>query len=1220
MSPARTVGQRRAEDRTAREVAQTVFDRPIVLQAGAGTGKTAALVCRVVAYCLDVGWARAEAQLRASALPNDPEPDAIAARVLSRVVAITFTEAAAAEMASRIDAALAHLEARGSSPPLPAGLLRPSLPESAAAIRGRARALRGQLDRLSVRTIHAFCRRLLAMNCVDAGLHPRFEVDASGALQAEIVREVVEARLRDAFGDPGDPEFVALLADEIGPLEIEEALAVLVSRGVRPEALDENPYPAERVSAQVESLRGLLREFLDAYGEALDAVPRSSSRTHGTLAALRAARDLAAAHTPVSASELDVFCQALRETVTPDARDRLRTWGREDFGVREASALGALADSLAPRAAALAEFLSRAASWQPLWLERARGRIRPLLDDVHARMRARGVETFQGLLIDARDLLEARPDVCSRERRRIDQLLVDEFQDTDALQCDVLRRLALEGPAEDRPGLFLVGDPKQSIYGWRNADLAAYEQFVEQAVAAGGKQYALTENFRSVPAILDEVERVVAPVMAYRRGLQPDFEGLIPSRERSGQSGFAVGERAAIEHWLPCAWDAAAGAPQKTSAARATEIEARALARDLRALHDEHAVDWGQIGVLFRAATDLETYLVALRDAGVPYAVEHDRNYYQRREVIDAAALLRCIMDPNDQLALLTWLRSPCVGVPDAALIPLWTRGFPALVTELESSADETLGALRRTVAEAARALPGDVPGLERLAGWERGLVAALEALAALRESFETEPADVFLERVRRVTLLEATEAARYLGAYRVANLEQLFRDLCAELGERGEPQSLLRGLRRSIGESPEAEGGRPLDSAERAVRIMTIHGAKGLGFEHVYVMQLHKAARSRGDANATDAGEVGGRLEYRLLGAPTLDFADLERNRREVEEAERVRTLYVAMTRARERLVLSGLRPELALHGSAPSHMQLVTQRRDWPQLGALTAAVEPPDAAGVTDPAAVRWVIPERAPAPRPAPARSTARESFCEPDAVAAAATALAEHRAAAVVRASRAFRGAASEEHKDDLEETVRAWYGDVAPASEASATEPEPRAADLARHVGTAVHRALEIMDPAADPARELPRLRAELERALAARLPPARRVRAQRDAEALMDRIARGRLFAQLRALGPRIVARELPVLLPPAGDAGPVGFVSGAIDLVYRDPDTDALVVADYKTDAVETEREVVERAKHYAAQGRTYVRALRDALALPYEPRFELWFLHADRITRAA
>jgi ATP-dependent exoDNAse (exonuclease V) beta subunit len=936
MKNERSTEDLRRSDREARIIAQTVFDRPVVLQAGAGTGKTAALVHRVVAWCLGPGWTRADQNLRRVAAPGDPPPDAesIAARALSRVVAITFTEAAAAEMATRVDAALATIE-RGERPE---GLLAESLPHGPSANGARAAALRSQLDRLVVRTIHAYCRRLLVSNCIEAGLHPGFEVDASGTLREEVVREVLEARLRDGLGKPdADPDLIALSAHEIGPFEIESALGILVSKGVPPEAFDESPFASERLKAHHRELQHALGGFFDAGGEELGQVSSRASRTLNTIESIRATRKLAKRRAPASPVELDALAEALREAWSDDTFERLGDWAQGKFLKTELQTVGEAADALAPAAAALRDRLARLLASRPLLLERARAVLRPLLADAHARLRARGIESFDALLVDARDLLEASPAARARERRRIDQLLVDEFQDTDALQCEVIRLLALDGPPQQRPGLFLVGDPKQSIYGWRNADLAAYQRFVDAVEAAGGKRYSLTENFRSVPPVLDEVSRVVAPVMEPRHGVQPEFERLIPSAERSASAVFEDRRRAVVEHWLPCDWDEEAGEAQKTLAGRAVEIEALALARDLRALHHEHGVAWRRIGVLFRTTTDLETYLVALRDAGVPYAVENDRSYYRRREIIDATALVRCIVDPNDHLALLAWLRSPSVGLPDAALIPLWTRGFPAQVSELESSSGESLDALQRTVAEAANALPGDVPGLERVAGWDTSVTAALEALGALRESFRSEPADVFLERVRQLSLLEATEAARYLGAYRVANLDRLFRELIAELEEGRDPQALLRRIRRAVGESAEAEGGRPLDSAEEAVQIMTIHGAKGLGFDHVYLMQLHKSRR--GEVLA-EAGEADGRLEYQLFGAPTLDFEAIARKRREVEEAERVRTLYVAMTRARERLVLSGLRPEVARGGAKASHMELLTRRERWPALGELGAA----------------------------------------------------------------------------------------------------------------------------------------------------------------------------------------------------------------------------------------------------------------------------------------
>ena len=208
----------------------------------------------------------------------------------------------------------------------------------------------------------------------------------------------------------------------------------------------------------------------------------------------------------------------------------------------------------------------------------------------------------------------------------------------------------------------------------------------------------------------------------------------------------------------------------------------------------------------------------------MPFAVEGDRSYFQRREVIEAAALVRCILDPHDHLALLAVMRSVVIGVPDAALIPLWVRGFPARASALHGAAEVELDSLRGLIGDAAKELPGDVPGIERVAGWECNLLAALRALALLRESFAQDPADRFVENLRTRFLVEATEAARYLGAYRVANLDRFFRDLLTALEDgSGDPHAVLRSLRSDVVQRREAEEGRPRESAEDAVRITTI-------------------------------------------------------------------------------------------------------------------------------------------------------------------------------------------------------------------------------------------------------------------------------------------------------------------------------------------------------------------------------------------------------------
>jgi ATP-dependent exoDNAse (exonuclease V) beta subunit len=324
-----------------------------------------------------------------------------------------------------------------------------------------------------------------------------------------------------------------------------------------------------------------------------------------------------------------------------------------------------------------------------------------------------------------------------------------------------------------------------------------------------------------------------------------------------------------VEYWV--SWAPGEEDPDafaQPSAQAAAELEAGALAADILDLH-RSGVPWREFGVLLRSTSDLDVYLQAFRDAGVPYLVERDRSYYRRREVIEASALVRAVLDPGDHLALVTVMRSSVVGVPDAAFIPLWTRSFPDRVSEIAGEGAARLPALRALVLEVAVALPEDVPGIERIRGWEHNLVAFLEHLARLRLSFETEPAAVFVESLRTLTLFEASEAARVLGRYRVANLDRFFRTLLEAMEADSDPHAVLRALRTAVSEVREAEEGRPLAAAEDAVRVMTIHKAKGLDFTHAYLMQTQK--RSRGDSRARiDAAEVGGRFEYVLFGAAT--------------------------------------------------------------------------------------------------------------------------------------------------------------------------------------------------------------------------------------------------------------------------------------------------------------------------------------------------------------
>jgi ATP-dependent helicase/nuclease subunit A len=1288
MNPAVETSQEAlAADAAARRAAQTRFDRPLVVEAGAGTGKTTTLVARLLAWCLGEGWERARVRRAASPAPEPGSAgsgggetaggERIAASVLSRVVAITFTEAAAAEMAGRAARELASLAAGGE---VPGWLDAEALPP--AAERGeRARALLGTLDHLAVRTVHAFCLRLLAEHPLEAGVHPALQVDAEGRRLAEVVREAVESSLRQGYGDPGNPHLLALAAAGCGPPEIEEALAELVASGTTAAELAADPFEEGawqalhgRFAAACSALHSLLAPRLAGAGRGnAGAVERGLAQLLRRLAPL-----------PEGLAGLGALVAAADEELPANLREQLRRWGRGTLGERERKRLDEVSGELAARAEQLVRLLDHLARLDPQRLGHARRALAPLAAAVERELVRCGIATFDSLLVGAERLLARHPAVRAQVRRGIDQLLVDEFQDTDRVQCEVLRWIALDGPPEQRPGLFLVGDPKQSIYGWRSADLAAYDGFVAAVRAAGGEVLPLTLNFRSVPAILDEVARVLGPVMRERPGLQPRFEPLLACEARRGEAGFRRGGRGAVEHWVCGLSGAGGGKPgagggggaagqDAEGGASPHELEAAAIAADLRALHEAEAVPWREMALLLRGTGNLEVYLDALRRARVPFAVGRDKQYFRRREVIEAAALVRTVLDPGDHLALLTTLRSPAVGVPDAALVPLWGHDFPRRMTELLEPAPAALAEIAGIVQAAARETPPGVPGLARVRGWELALLAAVEHLAVLRASFEADPADVFVERLRRLFLLEAVAAARSLGSYRLANLERFFRRLLAALEEGGGDVTLvLRALRASVAEAHDAEEGRPQEGFDDAVSVLTIHGAKGLDFAHVYLPQLHKPPPGE-SAPAFSAGRTaGGRREYRLLGAATPGFDLVEAERRAVESAERVRLLYVAMTRAKQRLVLSGIWPAAASLPAAPpppaercrTHIELLLARPDRPELGAWRDSLRLAGQEARADATGAVWRFLELAPAALSPPGdreaertdRVPAAPALPGPAEVAAGSALLAARRAAAAVRMRRPFGAAASEEaHALLRAEMAERWAGEGgrgeaeragahppaareagarAPARPEAGERPEARpeagerpearpeagaggsrdgGRELAMAAGAALHRALENWDLAAEPRAEMERQRVLLPAYLAALGAAGALARAER----LLARFAAGGLLARLLALGPRVLARELAVLLPPGdGDVGAAAFVAGSIDLLYRDAASGLPVVADYKTDDVEEPAELARRAAVYAPQGAAYVRAAAAALGVAEPPRFELWFVVAGRV----
>jgi ATP-dependent helicase/nuclease subunit A len=1194
VNPERVVA---ADDESARRLAQREFVRPIVVEAGAGTGKTALLVARVAAWCVGEGW-------ESNRVENEA-PEAVARRVIERVVAITFTEAAAAEMAGRIAEALVGLS-RGD-PPVgwEPGDAVTELDGERLAL--RATALAGAVHRLQVTTIHAYCQGVLAAHPFEAGLHPHFEIDAEGRAIEALVDEVVEEALRtlDEAPDAGHWEVVA--AAGVGPTQVAEALRLLVAAGARPSDLQRDPFSD---SAVAELRAQITRGFSDFFAREdgrLAAVPRNRAAGEAREALALAAREVEGLGDRTSAPQL----RAVLDALAGAPLTRLRKWAKSDLTQGERGQLADAADGVVAAAAELLAGVEPVLAVDIEAFAAARSLLAELLREVESRRKVRGLVTFNDLLERAAWLLEEREEVCSAERRRIDQLLVDEFQDTDSVQCRIVARLGLDGPDSERPGLFIVGDPKQSIYAWRSADLEAYDRFVRRVVDGGGVRAPLTRNFRSVAPILEEVERIVEPVMHRQEGLQPAFEALDATGPRRRSAGFEHSPWSAVEHWL--CWPADEdGIPHRPTRRQQpiNELEAEAIADDILRLHEEADVRFGDTAVLLRATTAMGPLLEAFRARGVPFEVAREREYFRQREIVDAAALIRAVLEPADVLALLTVIRSDVVGVPDAALAPLWDAGLPAAAAALNGFDGQPLSRVRGLV-ESASSSVGSVPGAALLTDWSDSLIGALETLAELRSSAVNDPPDIFVERVRTLWLAEVAAGTRTLGRFRQARLDGFFADLERAMGSGdGTSAELARFLRRAVEEGREAPTASEPDREANAVHVMTIYGAKGLDFEHVYVAQIHKRTGAGSSREAAVLRRFDGRTELSLFGWPTPGFGRAERHRELQARAERVRLLYVAMTRAKQRVVVSGgwAEPGLAVDPlAAASLAELVAHRADAELIDDLIARGVEREAS--LEPA-VSWVLPALDEGLK---RRVVRLETASAPNFSAAAddAERIGRDRAAAIARMSRRWTITASDAEGRStprLEEEIESEAVGCRVSVDGNA----------AAAVGTAIHRLLETIDLEAALPPQLDAHRTRLIDDAGAELDDGEARRAAERIEALLDAIRDGDCLNRLAELATSVVARELPVILRPGEDDGGSSVVSGTIDLVYTDADDGRLVVADYKTDAVDDEAKIAERVERYRPQLETYARALEQALALEERPRAELWFLHADRIVR--
>jgi ATP-dependent exoDNAse (exonuclease V) beta subunit len=535
----------------------------------------------------------------------------------------------------------------------------------------------------------------------------------------------------------------------------------------------------------------------------------------------------------------------------------------------------------------------------------------------------RSAVDFDDLQLLALELLRGNETIAAAQRSRFDHLLVDEFQDTSPIQLELVRALA--GP-ETRT--FTVGDAAQSIYGFRGADLESFLHERERlAVGEGGRETAmlgLTGSFRSTPDVAAMVNLIGATLLD---GYRPLSVGK-PPVEPDGPGGPAVEILLTRSKGWGEEDDGTAIDTSATDTAQNRIAEARGLARRLRELADE-GVDPGSMVVLLRAFTHVDAYAEALELAGLDPYIVGGRGYWSSQQVTDALGLLACAANPLDDEPLLGALASPACGVgPDALWIlrrvagkrHIW-QGIEAL---LDPAADGPDGEGEDVDPELLERRAEQRRWAERLDAGDRELLREFhDRLVAVRATAALLPLDDLVERVLEGFGYDLAALQMDDGLRRTANLMKLVRIAGEYEAHEGRD---LRGFLDQAA-SRAALSDREAEAAVAAedhagVRVMTVHAAKGLEFECVAVADLGRKLASGGrpgelrlafdpatGEEPASAPRIGLRLARAGAGPIDVDgYKQINDEAADADAEESGRLAYVAASRARSRLLLSGL------------------------------------------------------------------------------------------------------------------------------------------------------------------------------------------------------------------------------------------------------------------------------------------------------------------------
>ncbi|HJW85497.1 MAG TPA: UvrD-helicase domain-containing protein, partial [Candidatus Brocadiaceae bacterium] len=935
-------------DDDIRVLAVSELERNIVVTAGAGTGKTTILVNRILHLLL--GHRRFQ---------GEESP-------IRRIVAMTFTEKAASDMKIRLVAELEKIVAvingnnDGAKEKVESFIahLRDTYQTTYREIERRARISLEDMDKAIIGTIHGFAAHVLRLYPLESGVTPGFTVDAG-----------------DLFDEMFDKEWTEWLEVE---LALDSSHAAVWKEVLRRLDLDSVKTLAKRLSEFIIPLDSLTDGADNAarmgHPHAQRPLPAADApadqQTHAPASAVRRQEKAAEPScrlgidslvNPLSRKILDVIacCEKPNNNLLTQLRELLKI-----FDAIKTQGLGYL-DSM--------EYdLDKESKAQTGWTDEGFASAQALVKKSHALLKklttvddpfvktvtalvlsfakafrqkytSQGYVSFDGLLILTRNLLQNKEYRHIREKLKDEfrTILVDEFQDTDPVQYEIVlflsealghysgdvRKVALEAGK-----LFIVGDPKQSIYAFRRADIEAYEMVTKQ-VCGTDDTLKLQENFRSHSGITEVVNQLFqGKIMVEQPGLQPCYIPIHAHRPKAhpyqkvemvlvsdeeGKGLKASDAREAEAEWI---------ARWISSHVNNEDIEDAENRREMRKLQ------YRDVALLLRAFTQLKPYIEAFKRYGIPYIVEGEKYFYTTQEVLDFINLLRIIENPHDKIALMGVLRSTLVGLTDREIYELqmhdlldYRKDVPdAFTAGLNTTTDvNEPAAPSNSIGEGRDAAIEETPsGLGKVTGAFYRFLRTMHARAGII------PVSQLITEIMDNTHLAEIVAGAWHGEQKLSNVWKLYQMGCdMEQNEGVSLKTFIDRIRRRIKDA-RVEGESPLsDETLDVVKIMSIHKSKGLEFPVVFLGNLHGEVRNSTEtidsavfdwSTATTGIVIGGGSQQ----ARNLQSIIIEEKLNERSWEEEKRVLYVAMTRAKERLILTG-----SLKDDDKSYMGLIAR-----------------------------------------------------------------------------------------------------------------------------------------------------------------------------------------------------------------------------------------------------------------------------------------------------